>query len=63
MVLLFMAGISVFMLVYADAFKDKAAMWISLVAMAVMIIDYLYFWLHSYLPGRICCSLSTGDEG
>jgi len=53
MVLLFTGGLSVLMLGYANTFKEKAAIWISLLAMAVSIIDYLFLWMHSYLPALV----------
>lgn len=50
MVLLFCAGLSVFMLIYSDAFKNRAAMWISMSALTAMIGDYLFHWAVSYIP-------------
>ena len=49
-VLLFSAVFSVLMLQYAIAFKNKAAMWLSLSGMAAMLAFYIFTWAFRYLP-------------
>jgi hypothetical protein len=50
MVILFTAGLSVIMLVYAVKFKDRTAMLISLLSMGAMTISFIFRWSISYLP-------------
>jgi hypothetical protein len=48
--LVFMAGLSVFMLYYAIAFENKFALWISIIAMTAMLLFYLAAWMLTYFP-------------
>jgi hypothetical protein len=50
MVLLFAAGLSIFMLMYAGYSKNRMAAWISFGAMGCLMVNYLYEWIFSYLP-------------
>ena len=50
MVLLFTAGLSIFMLVYANEYKNSPSMWISLVAMILMIGRFLFSLGANYVP-------------
>jgi hypothetical protein len=52
-VLLFSAVFSVLMLQYAIVFKNKAAMWLSLSGMAIMLAFYIFTWAFRYLPALI----------
>jgi hypothetical protein len=52
-VFLFTAGFSVFMLLYANNFKDRVALWISRTAMTVTIGFYLFSWITGYFPAII----------
>jgi hypothetical protein len=53
MPLLFMAVLSVLMLLYALEFKITAAFWISCIATAAMLVFYLFYWVFSYLPAML----------
>lgn len=50
MVLLFTACLTIFMLVYANAFKGKISMCISLVSMLMMLCFFIFSWMIDYMP-------------
>ncbi len=50
MPLLFAAGLSVMMLIYAIYYSDKVAMWISLLSTGAMIAFYLFKVMYLYMP-------------
>jgi len=60
--LIFMAGLSVIMLIYAIDFKESAAMWISLGAMATTMVIYLFSWMIKYVPAIFAENLQHDNE-
>jgi len=50
MVSLFAVVLSVFMIFYADVFKDKIALWISFTAMLLTFSLFIFSWMDIYLP-------------
>jgi len=62
MVMLFTGGLTILLLIYANAFRGRISMWGSLVTMISMIVYYFFYQMGSYLPALFAEHRLTPDK-